>query len=306
MDLRWLDDLRVLASEGGFARAARRRMITQPAFSKRIQSLETWVGAALVNRETHPVKLTEAGEAFLANTSNVVEILESARAGAQALVSAADDQVVFTAASSLSQRFVPRWLTGLRARYPGFRMRIPAFIDYRESFEALVQRKVNFFITFQMEGQEPRMWHRDLIWKDIGRSELVPVSRPNRVGGPLFMFDCRARYPLPHLCRARSSYIGAGLQRYLDRWRLPIEDVFELSSSIAIKHMAMEGHGLAWVPHENIADELLEGRLVPVDPVRWRVPMNIRLYRLDRPMGAAAEKVWECAEMIGDPRIRAT
>src|SRR3546814_17458980 len=38
--------------------------LTQPAFSRRIRALEDWVGATLVNRDTHRIALTEAGQAF--------------------------------------------------------------------------------------------------------------------------------------------------------------------------------------------------------------------------------------------------
>ena len=44
MDLDWLDDVLVLLEEGNMTRAARRRNITQPAFSRRIRGFEDWLG----------------------------------------------------------------------------------------------------------------------------------------------------------------------------------------------------------------------------------------------------------------------
>ena len=41
MDMNWLDDVLILLEEGNMTRAAARRNITQPAFSRRIEALKT-------------------------------------------------------------------------------------------------------------------------------------------------------------------------------------------------------------------------------------------------------------------------
>jgi DNA-binding transcriptional LysR family regulator len=40
------------------------RHVTQPAFSRRIQSLEAWLGTDLIDRTSSPTRLTAAGEVF--------------------------------------------------------------------------------------------------------------------------------------------------------------------------------------------------------------------------------------------------
>ena len=64
METIWLEDFLALASELNFSRAAQRRHITQPAFSRRIRALESWVGAPLFTRTTHNVAMTAAGAVF--------------------------------------------------------------------------------------------------------------------------------------------------------------------------------------------------------------------------------------------------
>src|SRR5471030_856419 len=58
MDSNWLKDFLAVLDEGSFSRAAERRAITQPAFSRRIRALEEWVGASLFDRTTHRIRLT--------------------------------------------------------------------------------------------------------------------------------------------------------------------------------------------------------------------------------------------------------
>ncbi|MCL5425335.1 MAG: LysR family transcriptional regulator, partial [Gammaproteobacteria bacterium] len=50
MELVWLEDFIALAEHGSFVRAAEARHITQPAFSRRIRSLEQWMGVSLFVR----------------------------------------------------------------------------------------------------------------------------------------------------------------------------------------------------------------------------------------------------------------
>src|SRR5689334_9895736 len=74
----WLADLKALAETLNFSRAAEKRHITQPAFGRRIKSLEDWCGAELVDRSTHRLKLTPAGDAMLAAADDVTARLERA------------------------------------------------------------------------------------------------------------------------------------------------------------------------------------------------------------------------------------
>ncbi|MDI6837448.1 MAG: LysR family transcriptional regulator, partial [Rhizobiaceae bacterium] len=58
MESRWLEDFLSLVDTRNFSRSAEARYTTQPAFSRRIKSLEDWVGAKLFDRTTQPISLT--------------------------------------------------------------------------------------------------------------------------------------------------------------------------------------------------------------------------------------------------------
>jgi DNA-binding transcriptional LysR family regulator len=64
MDTRWLQDFVTLAEVRNFTRAAEIRNVSQAAFSRRVQALEHWVGAKLIDRTAFPTRLTDAGERF--------------------------------------------------------------------------------------------------------------------------------------------------------------------------------------------------------------------------------------------------
>ena len=66
MDMKWVEDFLCLADTRSFSRSASERHSSQPAFSRRIRSLETWLGTTLVDRSCNPPTLTPAGHVFRA------------------------------------------------------------------------------------------------------------------------------------------------------------------------------------------------------------------------------------------------
>jgi DNA-binding transcriptional LysR family regulator len=80
MDTKWLEDFVSLAETRSFSRSAQLRHVTQPAFSRRIQSLEAWAGVHLVDRSTYPTQLTPAGTLFYAQALDILQSLQISRA----------------------------------------------------------------------------------------------------------------------------------------------------------------------------------------------------------------------------------
>lgn len=80
-----LDSLRVfiaVADGGGFAKAARRLGLSAPAATRAIGALEQRLAVQLLLRTTRSLRLTDAGERFLADCRRIVGELEEAEAAA--------------------------------------------------------------------------------------------------------------------------------------------------------------------------------------------------------------------------------
>ena len=84
-DLRHLRAFLAIADEGTITGAAARLNLTQPALSRTLRQLETHLGLRLVDRSTHHLHLTPAGETFRDRASAAVaavdEVLDPSRAG---------------------------------------------------------------------------------------------------------------------------------------------------------------------------------------------------------------------------------
>jgi len=64
VEVKWIEDFIALAQHQSFSRAAEVRNVTQSGLSRRIQALEQWIGAELIDRSSYPPTLTPAGRLF--------------------------------------------------------------------------------------------------------------------------------------------------------------------------------------------------------------------------------------------------
>ena len=114
LESKWLEDFSALAATRSFSQAAERRFVTQPAFSRRIRSLEAALGLTLVNRSRTPIELTAAGQLFLVTARTVVDQLGEVLRHLHHLEGGQGEVIQVSAAHSLALGFFPRWIAQLR------------------------------------------------------------------------------------------------------------------------------------------------------------------------------------------------
>ena len=115
METKWLEDFVSLAETRSFSRSAQLRHVTQPAFSRRIQSLEAWAGTDLVDRSSYPTRLTPDGETLYDQALEVLQALQSTRALMRGHTAAGQDVIEFAVPHTLAFAVFPAWVNDLRA-----------------------------------------------------------------------------------------------------------------------------------------------------------------------------------------------
>jgi LysR family transcriptional regulator, benzoate and cis,cis-muconate-responsive activator of ben and cat genes len=93
MDLRHLRYFQAVATLLNFSRAAEQLHVAQPAISRQIRDLEDEIGARLFRRSSSRVQLTEAGQYFLNQTDQLLELLNNAVAKARQIGEEATGQL---------------------------------------------------------------------------------------------------------------------------------------------------------------------------------------------------------------------
>ena len=283
MELKWLEDFLSLAATHSFSASARERNVTQSAFSRRIRTLEVWLGSDLLDRSTYPIRLTDDGRAFREAAEEIVRLTYHARAALGGRSVTDGPTIAVTALHSLSLTFLPRWLARLQARVGPVTSRVLPE-NYALCLEALVDGGYDFMLTYHHPSVPVPLDTSRFPFAVIGSDHLTAVAEPKALAG--------WSGSLPLLQYSRGSFLGlltALAQNQPGAPETRIAHINENSLADALKFMALEGHGLAWLPRELVASDLAEGRLVVVAP---ELPMEIRLYRNGERSRAVVEKVW--------------
>ena len=126
MELKWLEDFVSLAETRSFSRSAELRHVTQPAFSRRIQALEAWLGTELIDRSVYPTRLTAAGQVFNEQALAMLSQFHEARALLCGHTATPQATIEFAVPHTLSLTYFPRWLQRIEAQMGPIHTRLRA------------------------------------------------------------------------------------------------------------------------------------------------------------------------------------
>jgi DNA-binding transcriptional LysR family regulator len=293
MDIKWLEDFLSLAQTRNFSRSADDRNVTQSALSRRIQSLEAWVGADLVDRSSYPLVLTPAGKMFGAAATEAVRLLNDTRAVLR--VQEASDHVLrVSAGHALSLNFFPGWLNSVQAEHGPLHARILP-TNVHDSVLSLVEGNCDLLLCYHHAELPIELDARRFEFLHLGDETVMPVSVPNRAGSPAFCLPGGKAAPLPYLSYTATSYFGRVVQRIQARAGQQgcLQNCYESDLAELLKTMALSGHGLAWLPESCIARDLAEGRLVRAGSELWTMRLEIRLFRAIDRRKPLLDDIWD-------------
>lgn len=293
MESRWLEDFLSLVDTRNFSRSAQARYTTQPAFSRRIKSLEEWVGAQLFNRATQPISLTQSGERFRPVAEDVLRRLYQGREEARLIGDVSANTIRFAATHSLSLNFFSRWLRTLELRSHTFNTRLDT-IQFHDCIHLLQRGDCHFLISYTHPCIQMNLSPEHFTSKVVLRDRLVPVTLPDSAGHPVDHLPGSSDDPVHYLAYSETSAIGRVVDQMIAAAHEPLHlrRVFVSHMAAVLKAMSTEGRGTAWLPESHLTKEFAEGTLVPAGDDRWSIPIDVRLIRSRDPLPDVSEELW--------------
>jgi DNA-binding transcriptional LysR family regulator len=293
METKWLEDFVSLAETRSFSRSAQLRHVTQPAFSRRIQALEAWAGTELVDRSSYPTRMTPAGQTLYAQALDMLQALQSTRAMLRGHSSAGHDVIEFAVPHTLAFTFFPAWVSSLRENFGPIKSRLIA-LNVHDAVLHLVEGNCDLLIAYHHPSQPFQLDAQRYEMVNLGQERLAPFVKADAQGEPLFLLPGRPGQLIPYLGYAPGAYLGRVVDLILQRSRTPIhlDRVYETDMAEGLKAMAMEGHGVAFLPHSAVKKELRAGKLVAAAPAALKgleLTMEVRAYR-ERPVSGETAK----------------
>ncbi len=299
METKWLEDFISLAETRSFSRSAELRHVTQPAFSRRIQSLEAWLGADLIDRTSYPTCMTPAGEVFYEQALEMLGQIDRARALMRGKRPTAHTTIDFAVPHTLSLTYIPKWLTGLQTSFGTVHTRLMA-LNVHDAVMTMVEGGCDLLLCYHHPRQPVQLDAGRYDMLVLGTETLRAYSRCDRSGVPELRLPGSPAAPLPFLSYTSNAYLGRMVELILADAQHPLhlEKRYETDMAEGLKMMALEGHGLVFLPDSAVTREVKQKLLACADGGEsgWQVQMEIRLYRErsseQRPGKPVVERLW--------------
>lgn len=310
METKWLEDFISLAETRSFSRSAELRHVTQPAFSRRIQSLEAWVGADLIDRTSYPTRLTPAGEVFYEQAMEMLGQINNARALLRNKRPAAQTTIDFAVPHTLSLTFMPKWMTQLQSGFGPLHTRLIA-LNVHDAVMTMVEGGCDLLLCYHHPRQPVQLDTGRYDMLTLGSEALRAYARCGKAGVPQLVLPGSAKSPLPFLSYTSNAYLGRMVDLILADAKHPLhlEKRYETDMAEGLKMMALEGHGIAFLPESAVVREVKQKQLARADNGKsdWEVNMEIRLYRerpsAQRPGKPIVARLWDY--LVQDAQTRA-
>jgi len=296
MDLKWLEDFLSLCDTGNFRVSSDRRGVSQPAFSRRIKTLENWVGAKLIDRSGQPVKLTGAGERFKPVALDIVQMAYQSRNDIKTQIGLDEGKIRFSTVSTLAQFFVPGWLKNLQSTIEtvsfSVRTDFGGVDDYLRGVE---DGRTDFFISYEDPSGTIVNYTEKFSSLCLGSESLVPVVSPDSQGNPGYWLpSAEPGSSIPYLHTNSKPSLWPIKHHLETRYpNLEFVPVCETSIATAIRAMVIEGYGVAWIPKSIVVDDLANGRLMRAAEECDDMRLDIKIYRYEKNAEPRTEKFWQ-------------
>lgn len=284
MDLKWLEDFISIANTGNFSKSADQRNVTQPTFSRRIRSLEDWLGTPLIDRSSYPAKLTVSGRAFRETAEQIIQMLYLVRTDFRNEQAARRAALSFSSLHTIALTFFPSWISDLKSTLGLGSTRMSAG-NLHECVESFVNGNSDFLLCYSHEAVpvllDPLNFPSHVVAKEL----LIPVCAADSHHRPIYKFDSGAKEKVPYLSYSNEAYLGRIVEHYAEAHKLDqsLDIIHEDPIAESLKRMAMQGNGIAWLPKSVIAQEVENGSLIRCANQSFDISLDISLFRsLDR------------------------
>lgn len=286
MRLEWLEDLVAIFESGSLNEAAGRRHLTQPAFSRRVRSIEDYLGVELIDRSRKPARPAAALVEQEKRLRNAAQDLKALVLDLRRSERHASSRVVIASQHAITTSILP----GLCADVFG---RIDLTLRLRSANRSdctamLITKEADLILTYRSLSEAARTPEEYVEERPLRRERLLPVgTAPVRaaIGAgvlpviaypqDVFLGDLLAREIFPH--------VGPGLR---------IDARVETALTVAALQLAASGIGVAWVPETMLAQRPSGSALIPLTGLLPDTDIVVTATRLIGKKSDVEKRVW--------------
>ena len=170
MEIRHLRYFVAVAQERNFTRAAEKLNIAQPPLSRQIHDLEAELGIALLDRDSRPIRLTEAGRLFYEHATQVLERVNDLRTMMRRFRDAERPRFVIGFVASTIYAALPALIRRFRAATPELDVSLVEMVSL-DQIAALKEGRIDVGFG-RIRFDDPA------VRRDVLREEQLVVALP--------------------------------------------------------------------------------------------------------------------------------
>lgn len=176
MELRHLRYFQAVAEELSFSRAAKRLHVAQPALSRAIKQLEHSMGANLLDRTRHHVRITPAGAVLLREIAVLLQNVEELVRRVRRTAAGEEGELRLGYIGPPTQPFLGRLLRDYRERYPLVSIHLEERTPERV-WEMVAKGRLSAALTRPVLAHEA-LGLRTVVLREERLGVVVPVAHP--------------------------------------------------------------------------------------------------------------------------------
>ena len=296
MNLYHLRVFQRVAEHEHITRASEELILSQPAVTKIVQSLEHDTGLELIERHGRRIVLTHAGH-VLHNYARRMSALEREMEEELAVLRDVEKGEIKLAANTTTGVYLlPPIVSRYRNLYPQVRL----YMTILNSHE-IIEQTLNWTLDFGLvEGDSttlPSRLHVEVFAQD----ELVLVVSPDHRWSKLDELNPESLREGELLLREQGSGIREVIEQALMVHSVQVNPLFTLPDNEAIKQMVINGVGAALVSALAVQRELVSGDLIriPIAGVDLRPQLSV-VRRIDKQLSRSAQAFCSLLETINE------
>jgi len=234
----------------------------------------------------------------------VLGSLQATRNMMRGLQAGGVDMIEFAVPHTLAFTFFPAWVMDLRKRFGELKSRLIA-LNVHDAVMRMTEGSCDLLVAYHHASQPLQLSPDRYEMLSLGQETIAPYARAGADGQPLFRLATTGSARVPFLGYASGAYMARLVDQILKSTPVPplLDTIYETDMAEGLKAMALEGHGVAFLPSSSVKKELRARRLVSAAPLQddanhaYEVTMEVRMYRerpeLARHSKPGAQALWE-------------
>ena len=244
-----------VAKNESISRAANELLISQPAISKAIKTLEDQLNTNLFIRKRDGVELTEAGEAIYKKIKDAMDLINSAENDLKTLTNMESGTINIGASKTIIHEFLMPYIKSFHKAHPNINIKIHT--DKTSDIIKKAKMGIIDVIFTNLPYNLPQEFNEfkliDLHDYFVANEDFSEYKNKK-----LTIKDLEN---LPLLVLTKGTTTRIRLDNFCEENNIHIKPAMEFSSNTLIKEFTEEGFGIGLLNEEHIKEELQSGKL---------------------------------------------